>query len=53
MITDSEEDREATSLAVSAAHETVMRDPDLTLPKNRGIKERVSHLRAGIENTIS
>ncbi|MBR6917350.1 MAG: ATP-dependent DNA helicase RecG [Clostridia bacterium] len=53
MITDSEEDREATSLAVSAAHETVMRDPDLTLPENRGIKERVSHLRAGIENTIS
>lgn len=53
MITDSDADRKITELAVYAAHETVSSDPDFDLPENAGIKERVSKLRRGIENTIN
>ncbi len=53
MITDSDADRRITEEAVAAAHETVERDPDFTLPENKKIGERISKMRRGIENTIN
>ena len=53
MITGSDADRAITEQAVAAAHETVERDPDLSMPENRKIGERISKMRRGIENTIN